>query len=209
MAFRTVAGFNPLGGSAPAANANGLYPISGVVTGANWDKVHRDLVEGARQQSLSGVISGGVCTAALLVVTIPANTYYIAGGIVWYNTGAETAGVSDDTTTYLWGCSDGVIRPTATTTPPTDFTASTACIITKAVAVSGVATVDNSVQQRARTADSTNRVIGENAGVFAPVLDTIPSTFRGVIESGSQYNLFGSFTNSGSIVCRGKLRVEG
>jgi hypothetical protein len=209
MAFRTVAGFNPLGGSAPAANANGLFPMSGPVSGANWDKTHLDLTQAARQQSLSGVLSGGVCTAALLVVTIPANTYYIAGGIVWYNTGAETASVSDAATTYLWGCSDGVIRPTSTTTPPTDFTAATACIITKAVAVSGVATVDNSVQQRARTADHANRVVSENAGVFAPNLDTIPATFRGVIPAGSQYPVYDKFTNAGTIVISGKLRVEG
>lgn len=210
MAFLTIGGFSPTNSS---ENSNGI-PNFGTApyqspTGDNWQDAFLDTLQESRYQHLAGVLSGGVCTVSGLVVTVPASTVYVAGGMVWTNASGETQSATDDATTYVWGCADGQLRITSTTTPPTGFESGKSCILTKAVAVSGTATLDNSVQHRARTADHTNRIIGENAGVFAPILDTVPATFRGVIPSGSQYNLYNTFTNAGTIVCAGKLRIEG
>jgi hypothetical protein len=169
----------------------------------------KDISQAFQYQSLCGVLSGGVCTAALLVVTVPAGTYYVAGGMVWHNESAETATVADAATNYVWGCCDGELRVTTTLTQDIDFSGNRSCLLTKSVASGGVAVLDNSVQQRARTADHTNRIVGENALVFAPVLDSVPATFRGTIPLGSQYAVFDKFANAGTLVINGKLRVEG
>lgn len=208
MAFTTLKGFTH-----SQTDADGLIPF-GEPGYTTMDKTIfrntlKELLQGGMYQGLAGVLAGGVCTAATNVVTIPANTYYIAGGVGWFNASAHTESVADGTL-YLWGCSDGEIHTSSDTTPPTGFTTRTACIITKAVTTGGVAVLDNSVQQRARTADGTNRIIGENAKVFAPVLDTIPAGFVGVVPSGSQYVVHGKLTLSGGkLTLLGKLRLQG
>lgn len=206
MAFATIAG-NTVAGT----NANGLYAFTAnsTLSAATLLAEFLDMLQSARYETLAGVLSGGVCTVSNLTVTVPANTIFVAGGMVWTNSGAETKAVTDDATTYVWARCDGELDITSSTTPPTGFENGKACILTRAVAVSGTATIDNDYQQRARTADHTNRVIGENAKVFAPVMDTIPSGFVGVIPSGSQYNIFGTLTNAGKITCSGKIRIEG
>lgn len=209
MAFTTIKGYDPT-----QADADGLLPFgeAGYTTlnKTQFRNTLKELLQGRQYQNLAGVLAGGVCTASDNNVTIPANTYYIAGGIVWYNTGAEVKSGLAEGTNYIWGCSDGEIRETSSTTPPTDFTTKTACILTKGVTASGVTTLDNSFQQRARTVDGTNRIVGENAKVFAPVLDTIPAGFVGVVPSGSQYVVHGKLTLSGGkLTLQGKLRLQG
>lgn len=212
MAFTTLQGFTP---TQTAETANGVPNWGDSATGfqtpsgADWQNAFVDGFASSNRQHLSGVLSGGVCTAALLVVTVPANTYYVAGGVVWFNASAETTSVTDGATNYVWGCSDGLLRTTTTTTPPTDFEDGKACILTMAVSTGGVATLDNSLQERARSADYTNRVIGENSGVFAPVLATLPSGGVFVIPSESQYNVIGNWYNYGTLVNNGTLRIMG
>lgn len=105
---------------------------------------------------LSGVLEGGVCTGSGLTVTVPSGTRYLAR-VVWGTDTDAAVAVSDAATTYLWGCSDGVVRMTTGATPPTGFDGRSACILCKAVASGGTATVDLSVQQRAVYGDATNR----------------------------------------------------
>lgn len=207
MAFTTIKGY-----TATQTDADGLIPF-GEAGYTTLDKTIfrntlKELTQAGQYQSLAGVLSGGVCTAAANVATIPANTTYIAGGIVWFNAAAHTESLADGTL-YLWGCSDGEIRTTSDTTPPVGFTSKTACIITRAVTTASVSVLDNSYQQRARTADGTNRIVSENALVFAPLMDSVPSAFAGVIPAGSQYPVWDKFTNSGKIVLQGKLRIQG
>lgn len=159
MAWTTLAGT-----TAAAADAYGLKTLaSGAAPSANdFNYNWRDAIRGGAWALQPGVISGGVCTAANLVVTIPQNTIYYARS-QWTNAdAAATSTVPDDATTYLWGCSDGEIRQTANTTPPLGYDVSTACILCKATAAGGTATVDLTVQQKARLADNARILTANN-----------------------------------------------
>ena len=115
---------------------------------------------------LSGVLSGGVCTETALNVEVPANTIFVAGAVVWKNAAMETCGVPDDDTSYVWGCADGQLRYSdAIGTQPPGFTGSLSCLLCEAVAASGVLTINNAVQWKARTADHTNHFTQEGGGV--------------------------------------------
>lgn len=205
MAFTTIAGL-----TLSELDANGQIDYTGTFPNAKAVKSNLDLLQAARYGSLSGVLSGGVCTAAALVVTVPADTVIMVGGVVWENASAETKGVPDDDVSFVWFKSDGELDYTdAITTQPTGFEGSKSCLLCQATAASGVITLDNSVQHRARTADHTNRYIGENAGVFAPILDTLPADSVFVIPAGSQYNVIGDFYNYATLVNYGTLRIMG
>lgn len=203
MGFTTIkAGFTK-----DQTDGDGLRPVTGSPTQAQWEGTFKDIMQPFLYETLSGVLEGGVCTVSALNVTVPINTVYVAGGIVWKTLVGEVQAVTDNATTYIWGCADGEVRITSTTTPPTDFTERTACILTKAVAVSGTATLDNTVQQKAMY--SASRMMSlNNLGLF-PSVDSIPSGAVATIPSGSQYRLFGSLTNAGTLTNRGKLRIDG
>lgn len=160
MGFQTYGGSNPAGsGSAPVLH-NGLQGVSDgepfIAATQNADE--QDLQAPCAYANLAGFLTGGNCTAAALNVTIPAGTSYFAKS-VWITSGAIVVGVPDSATTYLWGCSDGIIRPTTTLVLPTGFDAQSACLLVKAVAVSGVITLDNTVRQRGRYADRATRKV--------------------------------------------------
>lgn len=152
----------------------------------------------------TGVLSGGICTADALVVTVPIGTHYLARN-VWYSDGNATVSVPDEATTYIWGCADGELRTTANTTPPTGYDERTACILCRVVATSGVATVDLSVQQRAR------RTIGhqvfEGSGAWAPTPDVIASGGVAHVPDGHQISLMDSLTVYGDLTAYGKAAV--
>lgn len=168
MGFTTLQGFtaaqtDDTGNGVPnwGDAASGFQTIKG----ANLQNSFLDTLHEARLQHLPGVVSGVVCTVAGLVVTVPANTIFIAGGMAWTNTSGENASVADNATSYLWGKSNGELEVMTTTDIPIDFEDGRACLIVKAVAASGVVTLDHSVQQRARTADFANRIIRESAEI--------------------------------------------
>lgn len=94
----------------------------------------------ARQCLRAGVLAGAIPTASGLTVTIPHGTVYVAGA-VWTISGGSNVVVPDASTTYIWGCADGALRTTSTTTPPTGYDATTACILCKVVASGGNSTV--------------------------------------------------------------------
>ena len=123
----------------------------------------RDLQELTRQAELAGVQIAGTITATGLSVSIPAGLQYFARQI-WKASGTTTVLVPDGSTSYIWGCSDGLLRVTTSggsPTLPTGFDARSCCLICKAVAVAGTATITTALQQSARYADATNRLVHE------------------------------------------------
>jgi len=152
----------------------------------------------------SGVLAGGTCTAAGLAVTVPTGTMYLARNI-WIADGNATVNVSDEATTYIWGCSDGELRTTSSTTPPNGYDERTACILCKVVSTGGVATVDLSAQQHGR------RTIGhrvyEGSGVWAPTPDVIPDGGEAYVPDGHQIALMDSLSVLGGLTVYGVCRV--
>jgi hypothetical protein len=208
MAFITIKEF-----TTSQTDADGLLPFGDAgYTTLNATQLRntlKDIMQAFRYGNLAGVLSGGVCTASGLVVTVPANTFFVAGGMVWFNESNHTESFADAASTWLWGCSDGLLRQTTTSAQDPDFLGDASCLITFGVAASSVVTLDNGLQQRARTADHTNRVIGENAGVFAPQLMTLPANQVFVIPENCAYNVTGDFYIYGTLVNYGTLRVTG
>lgn len=140
----------------------------------------RDLQQAAAQSLLAGVMAGGPVTVSGLVLTFPAGFTYWARQ-VWQASGTTTYSVPDASTTYVWACSDGVIRPTSTVLSPTGFDGRSCCLVCKAVAAGGVATLDFSGQQRARTADATARKVQDgplSLDYGAGVVDTSGAALR-------------------------------
>lgn len=206
-----VGGFKTLSGAAPGdVGAGGLRGVTdGEAIGAtafNGDQT--DLQSVGMFGLLAGVLSGGACTASGLKVTIPAGTRYFARQ-VWEMVYSPSISVPDAATTALWGCSDGKIRQTASaSTRPDGFDPRNCCLLTVATTVAGVATVDNSLQERARYADGTSRRALENGGVWAPVPDDIPAAVEAVVPTGHQIELFDSITVAGTLTVHGKMRVS-
>ena len=171
-------------GLAPAAvGADGIVAFStgDVPDAADFDANFTAPLDVAGYGLAAGVLAGGVCTAAALVVTIPDGTTYYARQ-VWAADGDATVNVTDEATTYVWGCSDGVVRITATSTPPSSFDARTACLLTVATATGGTASVDNTLQWAARQTDAASGVVVEGTmldlskGLIVPVVASDPST---------------------------------
>ena len=157
---------------------------------------------------LAGVMSGGVCTFATLVVTVPTSTIYYARQLFVSDSGTNIT-VPDAATTYVWGCSDGELRITSSTTPPASFDTRTACILCSVAASGGVITsIDLAVQQRCRYADPANRVQGENAGLWAPIPDSIPSGLTLDIPTDHQITVWDELLVTGTVYVSGKLRLE-
>lgn len=154
--------------TAASAGANGTKSITGAPTTADFDNNFAAVQEPALYGLLPGVLAGGVCTAAALVVTVPVGTRYFARGVWEVVTAANTINVPDAATTYVWGTSAGTLATSAAAgTAPAGFTRQTACLLTKAVAAAGAATVDNSVQHKARTVDATARIVTEGGTVLS------------------------------------------
>lgn len=189
-------------------NAVGLIPL---VTGEpviadDMNATFEDLQTPTMYSGLPGVLSGGQCSAALLAVTIPAETIWYARQ-VWRLESNRVENVADAQTTYLWGCSDGLIRQTNTTTPPTDFTTRTACILCKIVASGGVALVDNTVQQRARYADASGRMVADTGG-FMPEPTSVPTGMVFVVAEGHQEVFQCPYEVNGTLVINGRGKTE-
>jgi len=152
----------------------------------------------------SGVLAGGACTAAFLVVTVPDGTRYLARNI-WCANGNQTISVTDESTTYVWGCADGVLRITSSSTPPVGWDDRTACILCRAVATGGTATVDLSVQQRARLA--IGHQVFEGSGIWAPTPDVIGANGIAHVPDANQISLFDALTVLGELTVYGMCRV--
>lgn len=202
MAWKTINGT-----TAATAGMSGLREFAaGDTIGAT--ELLRDMMD--PQDSLCfmtvpGVLSGGVCTSSGLTVTIPSGTLVLCRS-VWQADGNMTQAVTDDATTYVWLCSDGETRITADTTPPASYTARNACILCRAVAASGTAVVDLSVQHRSR-ASGVDRYVSEGAGLFAALPDVVPDGGWAEIGDHRQLAIMDALTVYGTLRCAGKARV--
>ncbi len=201
MAFKTLSSLTNA-----QVGANGQKSFAGVLTADDLNHAFNDDQAAPMEGLLAGVLFGGACTASALNVTIPANTIYFAR-TVWINDADLVVGVSDGTTTYLWGCSDGQIRSTSSTTPPSSFDTRSACILAVAIAVAGVVTLDRTGQQMGRYADGAAHLVSENAPVVAPVADTIPAGASASVPAGSQLQVMETLTIAGVLTIGGKVRV--
>lgn len=160
-------------------------------TAAEFNANFRESIASLARAHLSGLLAGGVCTASGLDITVPSGTTYYSR-VGWTLTDDEVVTVPDEATTYIWACSDGVLRQTDSTAPPSGFDGSTACIVTKAVASSGTAALDNSVAQWARRVDASAREVTEGPmrvnyqeGVVAVPLLDLPEGAAPVPPSGA------------------------
>lgn len=152
----------------------------------------------------SGILAGGACSADALAVTIPSGTYYLARN-VWYADGNAVVNVSDEATTYIWGCADGELRTTSSATPPTGYDERTACILCRAVATGGAASVDLSVQQHARR--TIGHAVYEGSGAWSATPDVIASGAVAVVPDAHQIRLMDTLTALGTLVVYGKAVV--
>lgn len=212
MAFKTLSGFG-ISGTTGGVGSNGLIQLGTAPyaspAAASWNGLLGDFLAMARKSLLSGIIAGGVCTIATLAITIPTGTAFLAGGQYWVSDSTTQVNVTDIPTTYVWGCSDGIFRLTTDTTPPTGFDDNRSFILLKASGTGGgAATIDLSVQQKARVVSPTSRFLTENAAGIAPVADTIPLGSSVSVPLGSQLAIMDKLTISGSLTIQGKIRVQ-
>lgn len=204
MAFKTSSGQ-----AASAVGANGLVQFTtGVApTAAQFNSNWADDQAPAMYGMLSGVLEGGagITAAGGLSVSLAAGLSYYARQ-VWINDAAVTVGVADASTTWLWGCADGQIRQTTTSSPPSGWTARTACILAKVTSSGGAVTaVDLTAQEQARIAAA--RLAAENAPVSAPAADVIPGGASVLVPAGAQQMLMDSLLVQGAYLVRGKVKV--
>jgi hypothetical protein len=159
MALTTLAGSTPTQVQTSGINEFRTGPFVASVQTLDL----RDLQELTRQSALAGVQISGAITATGLVVSIPAGLQYYARQL-WVASGTTTILVPDGSTSYVWGCSDGLLRVTTSggsPVLPTSFDARMCCLLCKAVAVAGAVTITTTLQQTARYADATNRLVRE------------------------------------------------
>ena len=215
MAIKTYQQFDPAGtaSSSVAVGAVGTkeYVSADGIYGDQWTNQIKDLVAIEQQQLLCGVITGGVVTCPALTVTLPTGTYLYAG-VIWTLTTDATTIVSDNSTTYIWFQSNGIITQTGTTTQPGGFLRNQCCLLAKITTVAGVGTVDLSVQDQARTVNATYRTVTElnavNGFGFTSMPDTFPAGSTVTIPANYTARLIDGFINNGTIINNGRMRVE-
>jgi hypothetical protein len=214
MAIKTIAQLDPAGtvGGVPVGtsglkewtNSDGMY-------GTHLTADFKDVQAISSHQLLCGVTAGGVCTGSALTVTVPSGTEVYAF-VMWTLDANATYLVGDNLVTYLWLCSDGIVRQTFTTTQPATFLRNQCCLLCKYTTVAGVGTMDLSVQDQARTVSALYRTILElnavNGFGFQSMPDVFPVGSAVTIPANYTARVFDGFVNNGTIVVNGRLRVE-
>lgn len=213
MALTTINGLSP-------ASSTGAYPVGNVgvfeyasgysFTGDDLTKDFKDAQAAPALSLPSGILAGGTCTSSGVLVNVSAGIYYYATSVWWGQTDTSIT-VTDNATTYIWGCSDGNLRITSTTAPPLGFTRSQACLIVKCTATSGVVVFDYTAQDIAQTVDNTNRTLTANSSHIGygwiSEQDTLPATSTVTIPAGYQSALFGAVVINGVLIVGGRLRI--
>lgn len=136
----------PSGTASGATNANGLNGLSSgsPLGSAKYNADQGDLQTPAMEALLPGVLNlAGGLTYSALVVTVPSGYAWYARQ-VWQANGTVTGSVPASATTYLWGCSDGLIRPASSLTPPAGFAGPASCLL--AIVVSGSTAITSLAQ---------------------------------------------------------------
>jgi len=210
MAFTTLFGFG-VAGTTDGVGANGLIQLGTnpykSPTAAHWNGMLGDYLALLRKTFLSGIVAGGVCTVSTLTVTIPIGTAFVAGGQFWVSPTITTVIVANVAITYVWACSDGQMRQTTDTTPPTGFDDNRSFVLLIANAGAGTATLNLSVQERARTIYQSARFVSQNSPGIAPTADLIPGVGIVVVPAGSQLIIMDSMTCHGTLTVHGKMRI--
>jgi len=173
------------GGTAQSqVNAKGLIgaTTNGVLLATNYNADQSDLQEPAAQQMLAGLLAGATCTESGLNVTIPSGTTWYARQI-WYLDADYIQGVANNVTSWIFGCCDGIIRVTqgSSMSYPSSFDGSTAVLITKAQAVTGVITLTNALQHLARQVNHSTRQVTDGPMVLDyanGIVDVSAAIFR-------------------------------
>jgi hypothetical protein len=168
MAFKRPSGILTGGLSGLTEFAGGATP-----TIAEWNANFQDPQETACYALLAGILAGGVCTDTGLTVVVPNGTVYFARQ-VWLLDASLSVSVPDDAVTYLWCTSDGDVVLEPTTGIPAGYDGTTACLLCKATASTGVVTIDNTVQHKGRVVDLTSREVVEPNPIRADVIKLVP-----------------------------------
>lgn len=209
-----------LGATGVYETATGL-PLQEAEYNANFKNV-----QAAQMYSeLAGVMAGGVCTVSGSDVIVPVGTVVYARALYIISTDPVSVAINEFNIEYVWLCSDGQIRKTATTTPPPGFDTRTAALICKGDYSGGIGTltVDNSVQRKSRYADATTQVITDGplqldyannqviilSGGGASIMDSVPSGRTIIVPAGFQAHIFDKLTVYGTYRIYGKVRISG
>lgn len=186
MAFKTITGadFSDVGPSGLREFSSGSVLHSSDLNGNLQDSQAYQMYS-----NLSGVLIGGPCTSSGLIVTIPSGVVYFARQL-WTSDSPTSVAVPDESSVYVWGCSDGVLRLTTTTVPPSGFDNRTACIITRAVSSAGSVTVDDSVRHLSRVSNGSSRTVTEGNVHIDTLLGIL--TLRGIIQGHLSISVAGS-----------------
>lgn len=151
----------------PTANDDGYreWVTGETPTAAEFNADRYDALATHARANVSGMTSDPTCTASGLTVTVPVGTSWYAR-VGWeVVTSAVTVDVPDDSDSWLFCCSDGNIRGSASASPPAGFDAETSCLLCKVSAAGGTATVLNGERWFARRRSS-DRVVLEGPMEF-------------------------------------------
>lgn len=212
------------GGGVGGAGGSGLIEL---VTGDfvlhdNWNANFKNVQSPQLYAELPGVLAGGVCTVSGLNVVVPVGTIWYTRALWLVTVAAVNVAITDNSTEFVWGCSDGLIRKTAgLDTLPAGFDNRHCCRITKGVALAGALTVDNTVQQKGRYSDPATRIVTDGplqidyannlaiilSGGGLAQMDSIATGRSMVVASGYQSQLFDRLRVYGSLRVYGKVRV--
>jgi hypothetical protein len=207
MAVYTVSGL-----AAADVGDTGIYEMAtGEILAADpWNKTFKDLQIPARYALLPGILEPpgivGSITTSALDVTIASGTSWFAQGVYTLDDDYVVA-VPDDATTRLYARSDGVIS-----SDTTGFLASQYCILCDVIAADGVATIDITVQQRARYADPDNRFVTDTGGFMAQpseisdsMVCIVPAGFQTIFYPPSAEE---PFEVNGALIINGRAKTE-
>lgn len=199
----------------------GIYPlVAGQIISADpINKTWKDIQGLSRYFNLPGVIDG---TSYLVDITIDGLDVTILAGFSWYARQVWTItdddyelSVADDAISWIWGCSDGVIRVEQAATielaAPDGFDWNQLALFAKVTAADGVGVIDLTVQQRARRVTST-RNISDN-GAFQAEPREIEGDMVCFVGENYQAKLYTpgvgeAFQVNGVLVVNGRVKVE-
>lgn len=189
MTFVNLSGQLPAGVGASQVGSNGLkaFSASSALAADDLNNTYKDVQLPLTYLLQPGVTTTGSITASGLVVSFPSGFAFFAQN-VWTNNATVTTTVTDGTTTYIWGCSDGNLRKTSSSTQPTGYTGSGSCLLCSATASGGTATIDISAQQLSTIGNKVNASATAGAATANADKGTVTSENL-TTAAGSSYTL--------------------
>src|ERR1700679_1478537 len=214
MTFETPSGY-----TAGQLNENGVLAFSGPLRSADLVDSFEDGQEPAHWGLLPGVLVASAITGSGLTLSFPDGYAYYARQ-VWVSVGISSV-ILSNMTLYLYGCSDGQVRTSATETPPAGWDDTSSCLLCLAVGSGGNLTITQAgVQQLARYANPATRVIQDGAITndagnsriitqgFMPQMTNIPAGVTVDVPAGYQWRVYGPFSGAGIMTVEGSVLGE-